>query len=325
MKKLLFLVFACLFFVEAKTQTNIGFEFGNFLNWSNGYYCYNTCDSLSSPNPMPYSGFNFNAMNVTSDQHGLCNAGADPSVTTGIIKLPCPWGGNISARLGDVVDDCSAAKMSYGMVINPNNWDLAISYAVVLFDNHPANDAPKFIYTLRDLTSGFLIDSAYFDSNTISIDTAFHPADITTPGLYYKNWTRVCYNLIAYLGKNVQFDFITTDCDTHRGYAYLDFNLDSCFGGIMAMHEPVGLNVGVKLFPNPAFEKVNLSYKNLQNDEFEITLLNIQGDILLKDNFVCAPGQINKTYKTEDLPKGIYFVTIKTKKQGTIQKKLIVN
>jgi len=327
MKKVLFIL---LFFSFcSRAQVNIDFESGNYLNWLGGAYTVPTFGAgcgTSTPNPTDISGFFYTAPNVTTDQHGLCNSGYDPSVTTFSLQIPCPWGNVWSSRLGDVLDSCGAAKMSYSMTIAPNNWDVAISYAVVLFDSHAANDAPKFIYTIKNLTTGQIIDSVYFDSNTISTDTAFHPADMAIPGLYYKNWTKTCYDLTPYLGMNVGFDFITSDCDsgTHRGYAYLDFNINSCSGTsyILTLNS---LENSLKVFPNPVSDKLNLTLKNLENDEIEITLLDVQGNILIKESFACAPWQINKTYRTENLPKGMYFVSINTKKQGTIQRKLIIN
>ncbi|HXB39315.1 MAG TPA: PKD domain-containing protein, partial [Bacteroidia bacterium] len=50
-------------------------------------------------------------------------------------------------------------------------------------------------------------------------------------GLYYKPWSQVFVPLTGYIGKNVQVNLLTTDCDggAHRGYAYFDFHCSPFF------------------------------------------------------------------------------------------------
>ncbi len=315
---------------SAQFAPNIDFEQGNFQYWYNAAYNVpfpggSGCGS-TTPNPPGANGFNFTAPNIYSDNHSICYGNwFDPCVTTSAVPIPCPWGGQISARLGDIYDSCGMAQMSYSMNVNANNTDVAFSYAVVLFDNHQPAHAPKFIYVVRDIQTGITFDSAYFDSNTIATDTAFHPADPNIPGLYYKNWTKVCVPLMAHLGSTVSFDFITSDCDDgyHRGYAYLDFNMNSCF--TTNIHSSNSLENSLKLFPNPASDKLNLTLNNLENDEIKITLHDIQGNLFINENIAAAPGQASRTYDIKDLSRGIYFVSLRSKSRGNTQKKLIIN
>lgn len=70
----------------------------------------------------------------------------------------------------------------------------------------------------------------------------------------------------------------------------------------------------IRLFPNPAQDKVNLITENLQVDRFTIT--NIQGQTLRKYNAV-------NSFSISDLANGTYFVEIKTT-EGVVRKKLVI-
>lgn len=204
------------------TATNLDFELANFSGWS-GNYTTSNCTS-PTPNVTNVPGFNFTSLNVTTDQHGLCNAGYDPSVTTG--QLPCvnPFSGLVSCRLGDVLDGCGAANISQSFTVTGTDTMFTVYYALVLFDGHPPQDAPKFIYTIKDST-GFTIDSFYVDATTASQPgSGFVLADSSNSLLYYKPWGSRNTSIAAYVGQAITVNFISSDCNggAHRGYAYID-------------------------------------------------------------------------------------------------------
>jgi hypothetical protein len=321
-----FLFFTCFTFVKAQpTIFNIDFESGYFTNWQGAYN--NTTCGTSTPNPMTTVGIDTLS---SPPQHIIVSTGFDPSVTLASLPVNNPIGGNYSVRLGDTIDGCRASQLTYTFVIGGFNQSVSISYALVFNDNgtHSFNDAPKFMYGLTLCGGTYVIAS-----DTIvyaSSDTSFYHGSNSPNDIYYTKWKTICVDLTPWIGVcgYTTLNLISSDCDagSHRGYAYVDCQMNpSLCSSITSINKLADLSASVSVYPNPASNCVNLSLKSLQSDEFEITLCDIQGTILMKDNFASALGQINKTYKTENLPKGIYFVYIKTKKQGTIQKKVIIN
>ncbi len=206
---------------------NVDYDAGNFGGWT-GNYTTGTCTS-PTPNTRGTAGINFTGMNVTTDQHGLCNGGNDVSVTTGVLPCVSPFGGApVSCRLGDVLDGCAAADLSYSFVVNTNNTNFTYSYAVVLYDGHPAGDAPKVMISMKDLTTGLPINCATYTIDATQGAGGANGYQIAQTGntlMYYKPWSQVYIPLLAFSGHNVQVNLITSDCNggAHRGYMYVDF------------------------------------------------------------------------------------------------------
>jgi len=209
---------------------NTDFENGNYSGWTGGNYnpsgLFN-CGG-TTPNPMPSAGFGFSAMNVVSDEHGLCNGGNDPSVVVAPF-LPCvsPYGGTVSARIGDISNGCGAAEMRFQFVVTPQNTNFTYYYAAVMYDGHPANTAPKMVIDMVDITTGQPIGCAAYSvdaTQAANPSFGFLPADPGNPLMYYKPWSAVFVPLTAYIGKTVEIHVLTSDCNgtAHRGYAYFD-------------------------------------------------------------------------------------------------------
>lgn len=206
---------------------NVDFDLGNFTGWT-GNYTTSNCTS-PTPNTRNSAGFNFTGMNVTTDQHGLCNGGNDPSVVTAALPTVSPFGGApVSARLADVLDGCSAADMKFSFVVNANNTNFTYSYAVVLYDGHVAADAPKVMISMRNLTTGANIPCAAYQIDATQGaggGNGYLPADPLNTLMYYKPWSQVYIPLLAYMGQTVEVTVVASDCNggAHRGYCYIDF------------------------------------------------------------------------------------------------------
>jgi len=209
---------------------NSDFELGNYSGWTGGNY--NPSGAFNcggtTPNPMPSAGFGFSAMNTTSDEHGLCNGGNDPSVVIApFLPTVCPFGGTISARVGDISNGCGAAEMRFQFVVTPQNTNFTYYYAAVMYDGHPANTAPKMVIDMTDITTGQPIGCAAYSvdaTQAANPSSGFLPADPNNSLMYYKPWSAVFVPLTAYLGKTVEIHIATSDCNgtAHRGYAYFD-------------------------------------------------------------------------------------------------------
>jgi hypothetical protein len=254
----------------------------------------------------------------------IVSFGFDPLVKTTNLPVNNPFGGSYSVRLGDTLNGCGASYLFHSINTGVNNADLSVCYAVVLYDTgYSFNEAPKFIFQVLTAYNDACI---LCDTITVGTDTAFHLADPDKPRLYYTRWKKICVDLLPYVGMTTIVNFISSDCNnrTHLGYAYVDCVLNACYTTTDIKADSIFAK-SIILYPNPAADYFNLTVESLINDEFEITLCDIKGAVLLKDNFNSSMGKTSKIYKTDGLSKGIYFLSIKATQQGTVQKKIIIN
>lgn len=207
---------------------NIDFDLSSFSGWRGNYTAYN-CTSPTPNTRTVLNSFNYTAMNTTTDQHGLVNGGNDPSVVTATLPCLSPFGGApITCRLGDVLDGCGAADLTYSFTVNNNNTNFTYSYAVVVYDGHPASDAPKVTITMRNLTTGANIPCAAYQIDATQGAggaNGYLNADPNNTLMYYKPWSQVYIPLLNFLGQDVEVTVISSDCNggAHRGYCYIDF------------------------------------------------------------------------------------------------------
>ena len=89
---------------------------------------------------------------------------------------------------------------------------------------------------------------------------------------------------------------------------------------LVAIQNPVSLendisksNFDLKIFPNPADELVQLEYQLDKKTSLNIELLNSVGQVIISQNFNNQnPGSYKVPSDIKDMPKGIYFIKIKS-------------
>ncbi len=207
------------------TAINMDFEQQNLSGWSGSYAPFNC--TIPTPNQPDSMFLNFTGLNNPADQTGICTNGNDPSVTAATLACVCPNGGLASCRLGDVNDGCGSAYISQSFVVTAPDTLITVYYAVILYDGHPAADAPKFSYKIKT-AGGLIIDSIYVDAvQAANPNSGFFPSGLSC--LYYLPWTSKTSVLSAFIGQTLTIDFFSSDCNggAHRGYAYIDCK----FGG----------------------------------------------------------------------------------------------
>ncbi len=79
-----------------------------------------------------------------------------------------------------------------------------------------------------------------------------------------------------------------------------------------------------KIFPNPCTENIFLEFENLPEREFSISILDVNGNIVMEEN---TPFQSLYSLKIDFycLPKGLYFVTLNFSDGTKISNKVIKN
>lgn len=161
----------------------------------------------------------------------------------------------------------------------------------------------------------FLVSIIGYDANQIAIDTIeFYLADYrfsdNNQDYIVKDWTTVD---LSSIGQAEYIDFVLSSTDSSGGYMNTPafFAMDkvtySTTSGINELEE-----VDIKLYPNPALDQINF---NSDQTILNITVLNIQGQIIRSSNFINAKSLI-----VSDLVPGLYTVVIRTSSGTAIKK-----
>jgi gliding motility-associated-like protein len=197
---------------------NLGFELGNFTNWTGYSWIYRT--DYPSYNTSKVLGI------LSGRQTIMTDTLATDSKTGGLLRK-IPKGSRYSARLGDAVTGGRQESLSYTLTVDQSNALLIWRFAVVLQDpirNHEKFEEPRFrVYlineqgdTLRDCTNY----DVYASDATINGFQTFNPTPQST--IYWRDWTAVGANLLPFIGQKITIEFMAADCthQGHYGYAY---------------------------------------------------------------------------------------------------------
>jgi murein DD-endopeptidase MepM/ murein hydrolase activator NlpD len=76
----------------------------------------------------------------------------------------------------------------------------------------------------------------------------------------------------------------------------------------------------VEVSPNPANSILNVSLSGFDNGNCKISLTNIVGQVVSRDNATIENNNLQKTLSISNLPNGIYFLTIETGKERVVSK-----
>lgn len=79
----------------------------------------------------------------------------------------------------------------------------------------------------------------------------------------------------------------------------------------------------LKVYPNPASELVYLDVEKFAGGPVSLTLKNAQGAALRKQQMEWPGGRISETFDASGLPKGIYWLELRTEK-GVVRRKIVL-
>jgi hypothetical protein len=79
-----------------------------------------------------------------------------------------------------------------------------------------------------------------------------------------------------------------------------------------------------KVFPNPGIDEIRLSYFSpLDNDRVIIRMADINGRVVLQQSFNTTPGVNNFTLPVDQLPNGVYTVSLQSAVEYQTQKLIV--
>jgi len=152
---------------------------------------------------------------------------------TGFYDLSCtPSSGTNAIRLSSAYSNYTCAKLTYSIVVTPQNAQFTYQFAVVIDDGgHPPGEQPSFLFGVKDV-NGNLIPGVNqncvqynIDATAAINDPTFIKANGPCAGfdVYYRKWNTVTVDLTSQIGNTVYADFETLDCpwSGHYCYAYI--------------------------------------------------------------------------------------------------------
>ena len=80
---------------------------------------------------------------------------------------------------------------------------------------------------------------------------------------------------------------------------------------------------GLKVFPNPANNFVNIEFESLMKQHVEVSMLNMLGQKIFTETVTGFIGNYNRNINTSEIKKGIYFIEVKTE-NGSTQMKIVI-
>ncbi len=201
----------------AQCPINIGFDNGDFTNWSGYTGKIDRSGVLSFPN----SG-------IVAGRHEIVFRKDNRFDPYGGFPVASPNGSSACVKLGNSNTGSEAERLTYTFKVpdNVSEYSLIYYYAVVFQNpNHASFQQPRFTAKVFDVDLNKYADCGSFDFQATSNLPGFK---LSTVGrdVFYKPWSPVTINLINYAGKTIRLEFTTNDCALggHFGYAYIDIN-----------------------------------------------------------------------------------------------------
>jgi gliding motility-associated-like protein len=203
---------------QGSCPVNIGFENGNFNNWTCLDGKIDTRGIISMLPTQPIDG-----------RHSIYkNAAPQLKDTFGGFPVNCPNGSGYSIKLGNSGAGAQAQGVAYTFTIpaGENDYSIIYNYAVVLQNapgDHQPFEQPKFTSKVFDVSANQYLECGSFQYVAAPNLPGFKEST-AEPNIYYKDWAPVTIKLTGFAGKTIRLEFTVNDCTkaVHFGYAYLD-------------------------------------------------------------------------------------------------------
>lgn len=235
---------------------NAGFEDLNFSNWIGSWGTVTTSNpvpayAVTSPvfsnpsgNNAPLNSINYHTImttpainNVYPNCVGYDSVACKVVGTQTISEIPVVNpnnGGGSSMRLNGTNASNRACKATYNMVLNPNNKNFSVSYALVFNDGaHAASEQPYFSVKITDQNGNpvpgcsvytVTCEAGLTDPNSANYDPTWENSVIGF-GYMYRKWTTASFDFTNYpaiTSVNVELYMGTCTLGGHTAWGYVD-------------------------------------------------------------------------------------------------------
>ena len=202
---------------------NIGFEQGNFTNWTGYTWVSRTDPGFTHLTTTKTPG-------IISGRHTIMRDPDAYDPNTGRKLRTVPLGYKYSARLGDALKGGLMESLAYKLKVDSSNALLVLKFAVVLQNpdtaSHKKREEPRFRVTLFNQSGDTIPDCANYDvyasAAKITGFQTYKPLGSASDSIVWRDWTTVGANLSSYIGQTISIEFMAGDCTlgAHYGYAY---------------------------------------------------------------------------------------------------------
>ena len=179
-------------------------------------------------------------------------------------------------------------------------------------------------------TSITIIDTIIFDSQTGDATISWFPNQWNDVAKYviYKNITQI-FTPIDTIYNYHNYTYTDTSNSPSNIPKITDYGIaaiDSCDGSAMisfyASVEDIDKSLGLKVYPNPTSDFINLQFEKSIDNEIEISVFDFSGRLLLNKMY---SNQKTIKLNISDLDNGIYLIKIRTGQVNTLVIKIIKN
>jgi hypothetical protein len=163
---------------------------------------------------------------------------------------------------------------------------------------------------------------AGYDSNPIHIgysltDTSLGVLAASFPPVPFTTWT--LYTVIFTPSLNAGYITLQVEPTTY-GWNHID---DLQLTNVTAVEEEKPNATELITYPNPANEKINISFPATTYENVSIQIHSIKGDIVFADENKSTAGVSGLQFPVSGLPNGIYFLSVQTEEE-LMTKKIMV-
>ena len=93
-------------------------------------------------------------------------------------------------------------------------------------------------------------------------------------------------------------------------------------GNVGVQQQAAGINY-LNVYPNPANNKLNISFKTEESTSINVKLISVTGEVVYEENTADFAGKYFNTFDLAQVSKGVYFLSL-TSNKGTVNEKVIV-
>ena len=79
----------------------------------------------------------------------------------------------------------------------------------------------------------------------------------------------------------------------------------------------------LQIQPNPVKEETTISFSLATTSDVQIILVNLIGETVLKKNFFNQTGEFNELLNLENLPEGVYLLSVDIGKNQKVFRKIV--
>src|SRR5690554_63947 len=136
-------------------------------------------------------------------------------------------------------------------------------------------------------------------------------------------WEKDSVTLTAYQGKTITIKFRGKRGSSYTGDIAIDDVAIEDIGAIVGIDKQESSNGGLTFYPNPTTGSFTIATSGLENDNAMITIRDISGKVIVRENIINSSSAFKKHYSLEGQAKGLYLISI-IDGEKRINKKLIL-